>query len=104
MSIKGAQSRPIVFVIEDLHWIDESSEEYLVTLADCLAGVPILLVTTARPGAHRPWMDKSYATQVTLQPLSSGESLTLARAVALEALPEPLAAMILRKAEGNPFF
>ena len=104
MSIKGAQSRPIVLVVEDLHWIDKSSEEYLASLSDSLAGVPILLVATARPGARPPWTDKSYATQLTLRPLSSAESLTLARAVAVEELPKPLAETILSKAEGNPFF
>ena len=95
MSIKGAQSRPIVLVVEDLHWIDKSSEEYLASLSDSLAGVPILLVATARPGARPPWTDKSYATQLTLRPLSSAESLTLARAVAVEELPKPLAETIL---------
>jgi class 3 adenylate cyclase/tetratricopeptide (TPR) repeat protein len=104
MTVKAAQRRPLVLVIEDVHWIDQSSEEYLLALADSLAGAPILLVATTRPGARPPWMDKSYATQLTLRPLSSAESLTLARSVAVEALSEEVAETILRKAEGNPFF
>jgi len=104
MSIRGAQRQPIVFVIEDLHWIDRSSEEYLTTLVESLAGVPIFLVTTSRPGYRPPWMDRSYATQVTLRSLSTGDSQALVRSVAAGGLSEPVAEMILRKAEGNPFF
>src|SRR4029077_5931029 len=50
------------------------------------------------------WMDKSYATQLTLRPLSSGDSRVLARAVATDTLPVAVAETILQKAEGNPFF
>jgi tetratricopeptide (TPR) repeat protein len=49
-------------------------------------------------------MDRSYATQVTLRSLSTAESQALACSVATGGLLEPVAEMILRKAEGNPFF
>ena len=72
---------PLVLVVEDLHWVDRTSEEYLGTLVDVVAGARILLVTTHRPGYRPPWMDRSYATQVALQPLSAQESLSLVRDV-----------------------
>ena len=58
-----------------------------------------------RPGYRPPWMDRSYATQLSLAPLRRDESLRVVRSV----LPgrrrrDPLAALILDKAEGNPFF
>ena len=97
--------RPLVLVVEDLHWIDRTSEEYLGALIDVVAGARILLVTTHRPGYRPPWMDRSFATQVALQPLSAPESLSLARDVIGAAeVDEPTVEMIVAKAEGNPFF
>jgi len=56
-SLCGSQRRPIIFAVEDLHWVDQSSEDYLASLVESLAGAPILLFMhlaarfTARPGA-----------------------------------------------------
>ncbi len=100
-----SRSRPLILAIEDLHWIDGSSEDFLASLVDGLAGAAVLLLTTYRPGYRPPWIDKSYSTQVALRPLSPGESLTVVQSVLHDApLPEPLAQVILSKAEGNPFF
>ena len=57
MALQGSQRRPIIFVVEDLHWIDETSEEYLASLVESLAGAPILLLCTYRPGYRPPWID-----------------------------------------------
>ena len=105
LSRRLAGPGPLVLVVEDLHWVDRTSEEYLATLVDVVAGARILLVTTHRPGYRPPWMDRSYATQVALQPLSARESLSLVRDVIGAAeVDEPTVEMIVAKAEGNPFF
>jgi tetratricopeptide (TPR) repeat protein len=105
LSRRLAGLSPLVLVVEDLHWVDRTSEEYLATLVDVVAGARILLVTTHRPGYRPPWMDRSYATQVALQPLSTQESLSLARdVIGPAAVDEPTVEMIVAKAEGNPFF
>jgi DNA-binding NtrC family response regulator/tetratricopeptide (TPR) repeat protein len=105
LSQRLAGQATLVLVVEDMHWIDRTSEEYLETLVDIVGGARILLVTTHRPGYQPPWMDKSYATQVALQPLSPRESLSLARDVIGPAeVDEPTVEMIVAKAEGNPFF
>ncbi len=105
LSLKGSRRRPLVFAIEDLHWIDRSSEEYLASLVESLAGAPILLLTTYRPGYRPSWMDRSYATQIALPPLAPEESLSVVQSVLQrEPLPAPVAHAILKKAEGNPFF
>ncbi len=101
----GCQSRPLVLEIEDLHWIDPSSEACLAGLVDQLAGLPILLLVTYRPGYQSPWLDRSYATQVALTRLSSEDSQCVVQA-ALSASQVDTAVMreIVTKAEGNPFF
>ena len=105
LSLRGSRLRPIVFVLEDLHWIDKSSEEVVASMVQGLAGSPVLFLATYRPGYRPSWMDKSYATQIALQPLSEEDSMTVVRSVLrTETVPDPLARVILDKADGNPFF
>jgi transcriptional regulator with AAA-type ATPase domain/tetratricopeptide (TPR) repeat protein len=104
MVLNASRQWPIVFVVEDLHWIDRTSEELLAALVDDLPGAPILFVSTYRPGYRPPWIDKSFATQVALPPLALDESRAMMRAVLRREVPEALARLILDKAEGNPFF
>src|SRR5262249_59299491 len=60
---------------------------------------------TYRPGSRPRWLEKSYATQISLQPLAPDESFEVVRsAVAADVLPDDLARRLVEKAEGNPFF
>jgi transcriptional regulator with AAA-type ATPase domain/tetratricopeptide (TPR) repeat protein len=103
--LSGASRRPILFVVEDLHWIDSTSEECFTTLMDSAAGLPAMGIVTYRPGYRAPWMDRSYVTQVALPPLSRNESLSVVRSTRrTDAVSDRVAQVILDKAEGNPFF
>jgi len=103
--LNGSRRRPIVFVVEDLHWVDTMTEECFASLMEIGAGVPVLFLGTYRPGYRPPWVERSYVTQVALQPLSREESLSVVRSVRQrDDLPDPLAEVILGKAEGNPLF
>jgi tetratricopeptide (TPR) repeat protein len=105
VSLASSQQRPLLMVVENLHWIDPSSEDYLVSLVEVLAGARLLLLVTFRPGYRPPWMEKSYATQITLPRLTSQDSLTVVRVVLSQAhFPYETTQRILDKAEGNPFF
>jgi class 3 adenylate cyclase/tetratricopeptide (TPR) repeat protein len=105
MSLKGSARRPLIFLVEDIHWIDTTSEEYLTYLIEGLPAAGILLVTTYRPGYRPPWMDRSYTTQITLQPLARDDSLSVVQSVLPTASLSPaLSEAILDRAEGNPFF
>ena len=105
MCLNGSRQRPQVLEVEDLHWIDATSEEGLALLVARLAGAPILLVTTYRPGYRPAWLDKSYATQLALARLTPQDSRRVLQAV-WHAGPtaERLTQEIVAKAEGNPFF
>ena len=54
MMLQGGQLRPLVLVVEDLHWIDKTSEEVLLHLADSLPAARVLLLVTYRPGYRIP--------------------------------------------------
>ena len=105
MSLRGSQQQPLLLAIEDLQWIDPTSDDFLMALVEHLAGLPIFLLTTARPSAPAPWLQKSYATQIALAPLTPQESLRLVHAAFhTERVPAALVQLLLAKAEGNPFF
>jgi class 3 adenylate cyclase/tetratricopeptide (TPR) repeat protein len=103
--LRSSRQRPLVLVVEDLHWIDPASESCLAALAKGLGGASLLLVTTYRPGYRPSWIDRSYATQIALAPLRRDDSLRVVHSL-LPTLPahDPRARLILDKAEGNPFF
>ena len=105
LMLRESRRQPLVVAIEDLHWIDRTSEEYLASLVDSLAGAAIMLLTTYRPGYRPAWLDKSYTTQLSVARLTSEDSLTLVRSVLPgTAVDDPRERLILNKAEGNPFF
>ena len=105
VSVKASALRPIVMVIEDLHWIDHASAAYVAALIESLAGARIMLVTTYRQEYRPPWLQRSYVTQMPLQPLSPEESRRALQSVlAGETVAPGVEEIILARAEGNPFF
>jgi class 3 adenylate cyclase/tetratricopeptide (TPR) repeat protein len=105
LSIKGSLQRPLVLVLEDLHWIDKISDEFLGFIAESVSDAPILMLATYRPGYQPPWIGKSYAAQTPLPPLSKDDSLHVVESVLrAERLVELVTQEIVAKADGNPFF
>ena len=105
MTLQGGQLRPLVLAVEDLHWIDKTSEEVLLYLADSISAARVLLLVTYRPGYENPFGERTYTTRIGLRTLSDYDSLRLAAGMlALSEFPPELHDLIVRKAEGNPFF
>jgi class 3 adenylate cyclase/tetratricopeptide (TPR) repeat protein len=105
MSLNGSQRQPLIFEIEDLHWTDRTSEEYLASLVESMAGASLLLLTTYRPGYRPPWLDKSYATQLALRSLATHDALSIVHSTSQQIeLPDHVVQVIVEKGEGNPFF
>jgi DNA-binding NtrC family response regulator/tetratricopeptide (TPR) repeat protein len=105
LMLRRSRQVPLVILVEDLHWIDGTSEEFLASLAEIMTGARVLMVCTHRGGYRPSWMEKSYATQVALQPLAPEESLHIVRSVlGADQAADSLYELIVSKAEGNPFF
>jgi class 3 adenylate cyclase/tetratricopeptide (TPR) repeat protein len=101
----AARHRPVVFTIEDAHWMDSASEEFLKSLAESLPGMAVLLVVTYRPLYEPPFGDRTYYWRVPLQPVDEAGAVRIVRsALGVDDLPWDLTSLIARKAEGNPFF
>ena len=105
MSLKGSQQRPLIFEIEDVHWIDHTSQDYLASFVESLPGAAVLLLTTYRPGYQPPWLAKSYATQLSLRSLALHDAVTVVHSTRQQqTVPQHLEQVIIEKAQGNPFF
>ncbi len=105
LALRGASRRPIVFVFEDLHWIDASTEEYLNALMGSITGAPVMIVLTYRVGYTPPFGNRSFYTTLTLHTLSEAEALGMAELVlGTDQIPAELKAALLDKAEGVPLF
>jgi len=103
--VRAAEVRPQVLVHEDVHWIDKASEESLAFTADSIPTSRILHILTYRPGYKHPFDEHSFQTRIALSTLSNADSVHMAHAVlGTDSLPEDLRTLIVRKAEGNPFF
>jgi tetratricopeptide (TPR) repeat protein len=102
---QASQRQPLLLAVENLHWIDPTSEEWLASLVDRLGDTPMLLLVTYRPGYQPPWITHSAATQIALPRLSPRDSLVMLQSV-LQAtrLSVPVQETIVAKAAGNPFF
>ena len=102
---QASRRQPLMLAVENLHWIDPTSEEWLASLVERLGDVPVLLLATYRPGYQPPWIRHSAATQMALPRLSPRDSLVVLQSVPQAAqLPAPLQQAIVAKAAGNPFF
>jgi class 3 adenylate cyclase/tetratricopeptide (TPR) repeat protein len=95
----------VILLIEDLHWIDSASEEFLTRLINRQDAPPMLLLYTRRPDYRAPWGDKPEVVHLPLAPLSQSEMLQIVGAqLGVAVVPEALGRLISVKAEGNPLF
>ncbi len=103
--IRGSRQRPVVMVIEDLHWGDEKSEEAIAALVDVVASARVLMILTYRPGYSHSLGDRAYYSRIALQSLPAEDSGVLLQHVLKAAgCPEEIRRLITAKAEGNPFY
>jgi transcriptional regulator with AAA-type ATPase domain/tetratricopeptide (TPR) repeat protein len=104
MCIGASRQRPLIIALEDIHWLDASSET-LAEMVKTLDGAPLLLIVTYRPGYWPRSLERSHLTQIALQPLSPEDSRSvLGGFLPRERLGDPVCERIVTKAEGNPLF
>ncbi len=105
ITLKGAETRPLVMAVEDLHWIDKSSEECFKLLLESISGARVFLIFTYRPEYVLSWGGKSYHSQINLNRLSNRESLAMvSHLLGTEKIDRDIEELVLEKTEGVPFF
>src|SRR5215218_3953426 len=104
-----AAARPLVLVVEDLHWADPAMLEFLQHLVERSDGLPLLIVATARPELLErapAWAEAGPAvTMIRLAALSDLDTaLLVAALVGRTVLPVGVQALLLERAGGNPLY
>ncbi len=109
-----AANRPLVIVLEDIHWADPASVDVTLGLIPLVTPQRVLVLLVARAETDVPgWrlvsqIQQTYGaavTEVRLQPLTEDEARALvSNLLEIESLPEQVRAKILDRSEGNPFF
>jgi TOMM system kinase/cyclase fusion protein len=103
--LRIAAQQPVLFVMEDLHWVDPSTLEWLSLLVDQGPTARILTLLTFRPDFSPPWTGRSHLTQVTLSRLPRRQAAELTSRVAHgKALPPEVVAQVVAKTDGVPLF
>jgi class 3 adenylate cyclase len=100
-----ARQKPVLFLVEDSHWIDPSSEELIAAAIDRLLEAHVLLVVTHRPTSTPPWSGRSHLTMLMLNRLSRAQAADMVRELAADTvLPAETVHEIVAKADGVPLF
>jgi class 3 adenylate cyclase/tetratricopeptide (TPR) repeat protein len=103
--LRESQVQPLLLVFENLHWIDTESQAFLDSLMDSLPAARLLLLVNYRPEYQHGWGNKTYYTQLRLDPLppASAEAM-LQSLLGAEADLAPLTQRLIARTQGNPFF
>jgi class 3 adenylate cyclase/tetratricopeptide (TPR) repeat protein len=103
--LKGSEIRPVIIAVEDLHWLDKSSEDVTRTLLESIPGSRVMLILTYRPEFVHAWGAKSYHNHLTLHRLSNRESLEMVTHIlGTKEIERALDKLVLEKTEGVPLF
>ena len=97
--------QPLLLVFEDLHWIDAETQALLDSLVESLPTTRVCLLTNYRQEYQHDWSNKTYYTQLRLDPLppESAEEF-LQGLIGESSVLEPLLQLLIARTAGNPFF
>lgn len=102
---RNASLGPILLVVEDLHWIDPSSDELIGMVIDQLKRLPILAIVTARPEFQPTWKDRTRLLHMPLKPLEREDAVAMIGMVCGgRSLPRATVDLIADKTDGMPLF
>lgn len=96
--------RPVLAVLEDLHWIDPTTQEFLSLLTERISGMRVLAVLTCRPGFSAPWLTHPSVEVRQLEKLPTAQAVRLAGQVAGERLPKEVIEHLVARTDGVPLF
>jgi class 3 adenylate cyclase/tetratricopeptide (TPR) repeat protein len=103
--VRESLNQPLLLIFEDLHWVDAESEALLILIADSIGTAQILMMVNYRPEYRHNWGNKTYYTQMRLDPLGRDNAAELLSAmIGDDPAIDSLKATIIERTQGNPFF
>jgi class 3 adenylate cyclase len=103
--LEFAERQPVLFIVEDIHWTDPTTLEWLNLLINQTPTASILVLLTCRPHFQPAWHHRSYITEMTLNHLSHAQVEQIVTGMTDgKAFPAELLAQIIEKTDGVPLF
>ncbi|MEE8180156.1 MAG: AAA family ATPase, partial [bacterium] len=103
--VKEAEKYPVIRIVEDLHWVDPYTLEYLGLLVEQAPTSPIFTLFTFRPDFIPPWTMRSHISQITLSRLHGKQvEVMVDRVAGGNAIPKEIIKQIVNKTDGVPLF
>jgi class 3 adenylate cyclase/tetratricopeptide (TPR) repeat protein len=103
--VRLGETDSVLLVLEDAHWIDATTLEFMTRLTDSIGPARLFAVVTARPEFTPPWLARPHATLLTLGRLGRVECAQLVAGVAAShGLSAETVAAIVAKSDGVPLF
>jgi predicted ATPase len=100
-----AQQQPVVFVLEDAHWADPTTQELIELLINRIQVIRLLVVVSFRPEFAPPWEDSAHVASLALDRLDPSECVAIVNhVVGGSALPGEAVDQIIAKTDGIPLF
>jgi class 3 adenylate cyclase/predicted ATPase len=100
-----ARRKPLMLIVEDLHWLDDESQALIDLLVDSMVGSQLLLLVNFRPEHQLRWSEKSYVQLLRLEALDYGNADEMLTAMLGESKKLlPLKQLIIETTGGTPFF
>ena len=100
-----ARKKPLLFVIEDAHWIDPSTLEATHRFIEAIKTAPVFLLITFRPEFFPPWLDQPHVTTIHIDRLGRDKATAMIRDLAGgKELPAEVFEAIISKTDGVPLF
>jgi TOMM system kinase/cyclase fusion protein len=105
MLLRMALNRPTLFIIEDMHWVDHSTIEFLNALIDRLPSSRVLVVLTSRAEFRAPWSARRHLYQLTLERLTPTSTLSMIEEVSKhKRLSADIIERLVAITDGVPLF
>ena len=102
--IQLSDQRPILFLLEDAHWIDSTTEALIEAVIARMANQRVFVVLSHRPGYDPPWLAHPHVTSISLNRLGRQQGLQIAKTCGGDKLSAETIQSILTRADGVPLF
>jgi class 3 adenylate cyclase/tetratricopeptide (TPR) repeat protein len=104
-SVQSQHPESVVFLLEDLHWLDPASAAFVAQLVDSVPTTHTLVLGNFRPEFQARWMKAEHYRHISLEPLDPAAAAELLGAVlGTDASLDGLAQRVVERTGGNPFY
>ncbi|WNM60761.1 adenylate/guanylate cyclase domain-containing protein [Candidatus Nitrospira neomarina] len=103
--LETSPGRPVLFIVEDLHWVDPTTLDWLTMVVDQAPKTSVLVMLTSRPGFEPPWSDQANVGKISLKRLGGIDIGTVVKGVTGgKMLPPEITELVVSRTDGVPLF